>query len=127
MSHKLVKCMKCGKPCLGRMCRKCYSSKRRGQLSRLPSLKPKNKMKDTERRPNKRYKMKENKKHPYRRSKQLFVKANIFNREEKEVKTNGSKEKSSKKGIKETTNKVAVASEQNLERNEKEKFRSKIL
>lgn len=78
-------------------------------------------MKDTERRPNKRYKMKENKKHPYRRSKQLFVKANIFNREEKEVKTNGSKEKSSKKSIKETTNKVAVASEQNLERNEEEK------
>jgi NMD protein affecting ribosome stability and mRNA decay len=39
MGKRERNCMKCGKLCSGKMCQKCYRSKKRGQLSRLPSLK----------------------------------------------------------------------------------------
>lgn len=39
--NKKHKCSKCGKLCYGKLCRKCFSKKRRGQLSRIGSLKNK--------------------------------------------------------------------------------------
>ena len=73
-------------------------------------------MKDPERKHNKKWKKKENKKYPYRKSRIATIKQ-LKGGELK----NGNKKESNKSKSKETLNKVATSSEQNLERNEKEK------